>query len=360
LSRFVADVDRLLTHAQGLFAPAGAGGRGGVFAADSGVSVPVAPAGGGGRGVGASGAGEAYGQVRGVVSALDVQSSGGTDEAVQATQRGLAGAQGVRDVARVQAEAIGPVSQTVPGMRLMVTTMDERLAEMQRQIEQTTAENRLLAERMRQLAVAYQGLRTGGGGGGMLGGLSGIPAAFSGGSGGGFAGLSGLGSLPMSMLAGMGRVSGGSGGFSGLSSSLAGRSVGGELPPGVASEKGLQRDTILAARAVSAAFPEIRTIGGVRPDSLKWHPNGQAIDVMIPDPTSPHGKALGDAVMQFAMAHRQQFNINHVIWQQTIHNPDGSSSLMENRGSPTQNHMDHVHIATNGGGFPRGGEVYRL
>ena len=136
--------------------------------------------------------------------------------------------------------------------------------------------------------------------------------------------------------------------------------MGGELAPGVGSEKGLQKDTILAERAVSAAFPEIRNIGGWRPDSLRWHPNGQAIDVMIPDPNSAHGKALGDAVLRFAFEHKGAFSLNHVIWRQTMYNPDGSSYVMENRGSPTQNHMDHVHIATNGGGYPRGGEVYRL
>jgi hypothetical protein len=39
------------------------------------------------------------------------------------------------------------------------------------------------------------------------------------------------------------------------------------LPVGVASEAGLQPNTILAARAVSAQFPQISAIDGVRPDS---------------------------------------------------------------------------------------------
>ena len=34
--------------------------------------------------------------------------------------------------------------------------------------------------------------------------------------------------------------------------------------------------------------------------------------------------------------------------------------MRENRGLPTQNHMGYLHIATKGGGYPRGGEVYRL
>ena len=35
---------------------------------------------------------------------------------------------------------------------------------------------------------------------------------------------------------------------------------------------GLQVKTILAARTISAVFPEIKNIGGVRPDALPWHP----------------------------------------------------------------------------------------
>ncbi len=46
------------------------------------------------------------------------------------------------------------------------------------------------------------------------------------------------------------------------------RSMRRALPAGVGSEKGLQVKTILAERAVSAVFPEIHDIGGVRPDYL--------------------------------------------------------------------------------------------
>jgi hypothetical protein len=274
---------------------------------------------------------------------------------------GRAGAGVIRDGARL-AGAAGPLVSSPAGVRLIVATMDEHLAAMQRQLQATTEQNRVLAVRLRQLAMAYRGMGGGGMGGlsSLLSGMGSLPLG-GGGGGGGLSGLSSLAGLPGSLMGrGFGGAGGPRGGGGGLLSGVVGRSVGGELGPGVASERGLQRDTILAARAVSAAFPEIRSIGGVRPDSLKWHPNGQAIDVMIPDPSSPHGKALGDAILRFALQHRGAFNINHVIWQQTLYNPDGSSSHMPSRGSPTQNHMDHVHIATNGGGFPHGGEVYRL
>lgn len=130
------------------------------------------------------------------------------------------------------------------------------------------------------------------------------------------------------------------------------------LPQGVAPEKGLQVDTILAARAVSAAFPEILNIGGVRSDSLKWHPHGMAIDVMIPNARTAAGIALGDSVLAYVLKNAERFDLNHVIWRQTIYYPNRPARKMSNRGSDTANHYDHVHIATDGGGYPRDGQTY--
>ena len=130
------------------------------------------------------------------------------------------------------------------------------------------------------------------------------------------------------------------------------------LPRGVAQEKGLQVDTILAARAVSAAFPEILDIGGVRSDPLKWHPHGLAIDVMIPNARSAAGIALGDSVLAYVLKNAERFDLNHVIWRQTIYYPNRPQRKMSDRGSDTANHYDHVHIATDGGGYPREDQTY--
>lgn len=130
------------------------------------------------------------------------------------------------------------------------------------------------------------------------------------------------------------------------------------LPAGVAPEKGLQIRTILAARAISAAFPEIHNIGGVRADALRWHPNGLAIDVMIPNYASAQGKALGDRIMKFAFANADRFALEHVIWQQTYYGRDGVGHRMANLGNDDANHYTHVHIATVGGGYPTGTEIY--
>lgn len=130
------------------------------------------------------------------------------------------------------------------------------------------------------------------------------------------------------------------------------------LPVGVAPEKGLQIETILTARAVSGMFPEILKIGGVRPDSMRWHPDGLAIDVMIPNYQTEEGKALGDRVVAFVMENAQRFGLNHALWRQTSYGPKRPPRPMSSRGSDTANHYDHVHIATNGGGYPKGSEVY--
>lgn len=130
------------------------------------------------------------------------------------------------------------------------------------------------------------------------------------------------------------------------------------LPVGRASEKGLQVETILAARAVSARFPQILDIGGVRADSMKWHPNGQAIDVMIPNYSTPEGKALGDRIVAYALDNAERFGVNHVIFRQHIYSRGKAPRMMSDRGGVTANHFDHVHIATNGGGFPTGHETY--
>jgi hypothetical protein len=138
----------------------------------------------------------------------------------------------------------------------------------------------------------------------------------------------------------------------------ASRAVRRVLPAGVAPEDGLQVKTIWVARAVSAMFPEIRDIGGVRPDALRWHPNGLAIDVMIPDWNSPAGRQLGDRIVAFALANTDRFDIEHVIWRQVYYPPTGGPHVMSNMGSDNANHYTHVHIATKGGGYPTGSETY--
>jgi len=83
-------------------------------------------------------------------------------------------------------------------------------------------------------------------------------------------------------------------------------------------------------------FPQLDNIGGYRnPDGFNEHSSGHALDVMIPDATTQN------QVRNWAL---KQPNVNYILNQQKQWNPDGSSSAMENRGSPTANHFDHLHV----------------
>ena len=130
------------------------------------------------------------------------------------------------------------------------------------------------------------------------------------------------------------------------------------LPKGLAPEAGLQVHTIWAARAISMMFLEIKTIGGYRQDPLPWHPNGLAIDVMIPNYHSPEGIELGNQIAGYALANAKRWGVLHVIWRQGFYPGIGAPSWTADYGNETANHYDHVHIATDGGGYPTGRETY--
>ena len=73
----------------------------------------------------------------------------------------------------------------------------------------------------------------------------------------------------------------------------------------------------------------------------------RAIDILVSDAfgkVPSDGNALGDAVAAFALAQQDANAITYVIWRQRYN--DGSGwDPMEDRGSITQNHYDHVHVS---------------
>jgi len=56
--------------------------------------------------------------------------------------------------------------------------------------------------------------------------------------------------------------------------------------------------------------------------------------------------ATGDAVAQYVIDNASRFRVDYVIWEQRIYLPSsGTWQAMEDRGSPTANHLDHVHVS---------------
>jgi hypothetical protein len=109
-------------------------------------------------------------------------------------------------------------------------------------------------------------------------------------------------------------------------------------------ESGITADTVKVYRAVCNAFPEVAsmTVGGYDPHGE--HINGKALDFMTSD------KALGDAIAAYLQKHAAALNLYDIIWYQRIWTPVRASEgwrYMEDRGSSTANHYDHVHVSTN-------------
>jgi hypothetical protein len=113
--------------------------------------------------------------------------------------------------------------------------------------------------------------------------------------------------------------------------------------PGTSSVmNGLLPDAVRVYEAVCNNFPQITTYGGLGP--REEHDTGQAIDAMTSDPS------VGYAITAFLQAHASELNLYDIIYRQHIWTPVRASEgwrLMPDRGSPTANHFDHVHVAVN-------------
>jgi len=111
-------------------------------------------------------------------------------------------------------------------------------------------------------------------------------------------------------------------------------------------ESGLTSSAVRVYRAVCHAFPEVKTYLGW--DAHGEHASGKAIDIMINDISD--GKAVGDRIAAFLQAHASELDLYDVIWWDRIWTPVRASEGWRDygdHGSPTANHMDHVHVSTN-------------
>lgn len=165
-----------------------------MFAAGGGRGpVPAAPAGGDSSLTGgATAAGGTYQRAHVVAAGFDTDSGEAVDQGAGVGVQGRAASGVIRDQARAVGASSAALGRSPAGARLILATMDQHLEAMQRQLDQTTAQNRLLALRLRQLAAGYRGMGSPGMGGMPLSGLSGLMGGGASGGGGGLGGLSGL------------------------------------------------------------------------------------------------------------------------------------------------------------------------
>jgi hypothetical protein len=114
----------------------------------------------------------------------------------------------------------------------------------------------------------------------------------------------------------------------------------GQCTNGTSVPSGVSPNISAVHQAVCAQFPEITTYGTFRADGE--HAQGIAIDIMV-------SGDRGWQVAEFVRNNYAQLGVNYLIYSQQIWSVDRAGEGwrgMEDRGSVTANHYDHVHVTT--------------
>ena len=128
------------------------------------------------------------------------------------------------------------------------------------------------------------------------------------------------------------------------STSSGGGISGAPCPGGSSVESGLTPDAIRVHRALCHRYPQFTSFLGRR-SSGGYHGSGRALDCMISD------SSAGWAAAKWVRANAKKLGVSEVIYRQQIWTVQRSSDgwrSMSDRGSPTANHMDHVHVSVYG------------
>ncbi|WP_340540697.1 hypothetical protein [Nocardioides sp. GXZ039] len=116
--------------------------------------------------------------------------------------------------------------------------------------------------------------------------------------------------------------------------------LGGECTNGTSVSPGVSPNIVKVHEAVCAEFPDITVYGTFRGDGE--HAQGIAVDIMV-------SGAEGQAVADFVRKYYAELGVSYVIYAQHIWSVERSGEGwrgMEDRGSVTANHYDHVHVTT--------------
>ena len=104
---------------------------------------------------------------------------------------------------------------------------------------------------------------------------------------------------------------------------------------------GVSENIVKVHEAVCAEFPEITVYGTFRSDGE--HSQGLAVDIMV-------SGDRGWQVAEFVRKYYVELGVSYVIYSQNIwsveRGGEGWRADVEDRGSTTANHYDHVHVTT--------------
>lgn len=110
--------------------------------------------------------------------------------------------------------------------------------------------------------------------------------------------------------------------------------------PNDPSNHGLKPQVMQFKEEVAQQY-DVNQFSGYRPGDPQDHGQGLAIDFMVYEDA-----AKGDAIADYSTANMADNNISYVIWKQQIYGDwNHAWKPMEDRGSITENHYDHVHVS---------------
>lgn len=105
---------------------------------------------------------------------------------------------------------------------------------------------------------------------------------------------------------------------------------------------GLQPHAAAYKEEVGAMFG-VEDYSLYRPGDTQDHGAGLAVDFMV-----PVGSQQGDDIANYSVNNMASNDISYVIWEQQIYGDwNNQWTAMEDRGSLTANHYDHVHVSFN-------------
>jgi hypothetical protein len=119
-----------------------------------------------------------------------------------------------------------------------------------------------------------------------------------------------------------------------------GPAAGASCSNGTSVPSGVSSNIVAVHEAVCAAFPEITTYGTLRSDGE--HAQGIAVDIMV-------SGARGWQVAEFVRDNSAALGVSYAIHARNIWSVQRAGEGwrgMEDRGSVTANHYDHVHVTT--------------
>ncbi len=117
-------------------------------------------------------------------------------------------------------------------------------------------------------------------------------------------------------------------------------SIGADCTNGSSVPSGVSPNIVKVHEAVCANFPEITSYGTFRSDGE--HSQGIAVDIMV-------SGDRGWQVAEFVREHYSELGVSYLIYSQRIWSVQRAGEgwrAMEDRGSTTANHYDHVHVTT--------------